>query len=919
MKFNKRKYNLLTILALIVLLTNTHAESTDIDIPYTKQVLDNGLRVIVHEDHKAPIVAVSIWYNVGSKDEPEGRTGFAHLFEHLIFNGSENFNNEYFEPFHQVGATGMNGTTWFDRTNYFQNVPTPALEMALWMESDRMGHLLGAIDQAKLDEQRGVVQNEKRQAKNQPYGKVEYTILESIFPVGHPYRHSTIGSMEDLNAASLEDVQTWFKGYYGAANTIVVLAGDITPQKGIELVKKYFGDISSGPEVNQMRSWIPTRQHNTVSTMYERVPAARIYKIWAVPGRIKKETAYLNLAASILGVGKSSRLYQELIYKNQLASEINVYVEEHQLSSQFHIDVTLKSDIKETQVETLIDKVISNFLAKGPTKEELARAKTSIEAAALRGLEQVGGFSGKATILAEGELYANDAGFFNKQLAWIKNASSKQIQAVSKKWLNNGSNQLTVLPFPDYQVAKSTVDRSKGIPKVGEMPTLNFPVVQRSKLKNGMNVVLTESHSIPIVNVAIQFDAGYAADSTGFKLGTSSYTLAMLDEGSKKMDALEISSEAEKLGANINTRSNLDMSSIRLSALKSKLSKSLDLFAEIVRKPSFPEDEIERLRGTWLAEIQQEKAQPVNIALRNLPPLLYGKDHAYGIPLTGSGTEKSINSLNRKDLQRFHQTWIRPDNATLFVVGDTTMSEIIPLLNKRFGNWKKPKIKLPTKNISDVLLAKNQVIIIDKPNAPQSLILAGDLSPGTGVKNNLEIQAMNDILGGNFTARINMNLREDKHWSYGAYSGMFDARGQRPFMVYAPVQTDKTGVSIKELVKELNQYLGDKPASDAEMIKAIKNRVNRLPGAYETGRAVMDSLLSNDRFGRPDDYVSTLTEKYQNIVLKDINKAAGEVIRPKNMTWMIVGDKTEIVKQLSNIDLGEISFMDTDGNIINEE
>ncbi|MDQ7077275.1 MAG: pitrilysin family protein [Robiginitomaculum sp.] len=290
-------------LATSVLTTSALAQAPDINVAYEQFTLPNGLRVVVHEDHKAPIVAVSIWYHVGSKDEPNGKTGFAHLFEHLMFNGSENHPGEFFEPFEQVGATGMNGTTWLDRTNYFETVPTPALDMALWMESDRMGHLLGAIDQDTLDEQRGVVQNEKRQGDNQPYGMAQYRLQYGVFPEGHPYHHSTIGSMADLDAASLDDVKGWFNEYYGAANTVLVLAGDIDAKTAREKVAKYFGDIKAGPPLPHLKSWVPVKAENKHEVIMDQVPQARIYRQWAVPGRSTKDKAMLDLAASILGVG----------------------------------------------------------------------------------------------------------------------------------------------------------------------------------------------------------------------------------------------------------------------------------------------------------------------------------------------------------------------------------------------------------------------------------------------------------------------------------------------------------------------------------------------------------------------------------------------------------------------------------------
>ncbi len=553
----------------------------DISIPYEKFVLDNGLTVIVHEDRKAPIVAVSIWYHVGSKDEPEGKTGFAHLFEHLMFNGSENHDKEFFEPFEQVGATAMNGTTWFDRTNYFENVPTPALEMALWLESDRMGHLLGAVTQEKLDEQRGVVQNEKRQGDSQPYGMVEYRYLEGVFPPGHPYRHSTIGSMEDLDNASLEDVHQWFKDYYGAANTVLVLAGDIDAKKGRELAEKYFGHIEAGPPVKRMKAMVPERTINSHEVMYDRVPHTRSYRYWAVPGRNEKANIRLNLAASVLGSGKNSRLYQALIYKNQLANTVSVYVENHELASIFTIDVKLKEGVELEQVNKIIDAEMDRFLSFGPTKEELDRVKTQLNASTIRGLEQIGGFSGKATALARGQLYAGDPGFYRTRLNWSNAATEMEIRDTSAKWLKKGRYQLDVIPYADHQVAEPQVDRSTGLPAVGTLPELAFPEIQRSELKNGLKVVLAERHAVPVVNITLQFDAGYAADSFG-KPGTADFTLSMLDEGTTSRSALEISEEAESLGANISTSSNLDTSSISLSAITNKLSPSLDLFADIV-------------------------------------------------------------------------------------------------------------------------------------------------------------------------------------------------------------------------------------------------------------------------------------------------------------------------------------------------
>ena len=907
--------------SLLVLAAGAHSafvlssQMPDIDIAYDKFTLDNGLTVVVHEDRKAPIVAVSIWYHVGSKNEPAGKTGFAHLFEHLMFNGSENYDGEYFEPFENVGATGMNGTTWFDRTNYFETVPTPALEMALWMESDRMGHLLGAVTQEKLDNQIGVVQNEKRQGDNQPYGKVEYRLLEALFPPGHPYRHSTIGSMEDLSAASLETVQQWFKDYYGAANTVLVLAGDIDVDQAKTLTAKYFGDIDAGPPVTRLKAAVPTHLSDTHEVMYDRVPQARVFHNWVTPGRTSRAAAELELVATILGSGKNSRLYQALIYEQQLAVEVSSSLQGQELASMFDIDVTLQPDASMEKVNAIIERELQDFLANGPTAEEVQRVQTRINARVVRGLEQIGGFGGKAVTLAQSELYADDPGFWKTRLEWINAATPESLTATAGEWLGRGRYKLEVYPFGDFATTESSVDRSTGPPPVGAMPDLVFPTVERAELKNGFKVVLAQRNAVPVVNITLQFDAGYAADSFG-TLGAADFTMSMLDEGTATRDALEIAAEAESLGAYISTGSDLDTSTASLSALKNQLVPSLDLFADVVKAPAFPEDELSRLRKRWIAGIGQEKNQPVQLALRTLPLLMYGDDHAYGIPFTGSGTEESINSLTRDDLIAWHQTWIRPSNGTLFVVGDTTMEEVLPLLNNYFGTWKENRMAVPEKNIAEVAMREGGVYLIDKPGAPQSLILAGHVAPPTGIDNNIDILTMNDVIGGSFTARVNMNLREDKGWAYGAYTFMQDARGQRPWLAYAPVQTDKTADSIKELQREMDEFLSSAPATQGELDKSVRNNVNSLPGQFETAGAVLNALLSNDRFGRPDDYVETLKQRYEAVDLAGVRAAAEQVMHPEKLIWLIVGDLEQIEQPIRDLGLGELQIIDEDGRAV---
>lgn len=885
------------------------AHAADIEIPYEKFELDNGLTVIVHEDRKAPVVAVATWYKVGSKDEPEGKTGFAHLFEHLMFNGSENYDDEWFKPLQEVGATGLNGTTNTDRTNYFQTVPTPAIDRILWMESDRMGHFIGAVTQEKLDEQRGVVQNEKRQGENQPYGRQIFTnIQNSLFPADHPYHHSTIGSMEDLDAASLEDVHEWFEKYYGPSNAILVLAGDINAEEARPLVEKYFGDIEAGPPLTKWEAWVPKREANTRATMYDQVPQARIHRVWVTPENVNPVATDLFIAASVLGDGKNSRIYKDLVYDKQIATDVEVFNYELKMASIFGVVVDVKPGEDVKDVEREMDHIIAEFLRRGPTRDEVELVSTKTQARIIRGLEEVGGFGGKAVTLAQGELLKGDPGYFETELEELEAATPDSVHEAARDWLGDGWHQLDVLPFPDYSAAAEGVDRSGGLPGVSGETTLDFPEAETATLSNGMKVYVANRSTIPVVNIALQFDAGYAADA-GSKLGLANFTAAMLDEGAGGYDALALAAELEKLGATLNAGSNLDATTVRMSALKENLTDSLSLLGDVVRDPTFADEEIERQRQLILTGIKQEKAQPVPIALRILPPLIYGEDHAYGVPFTGSGTEDAVASVTRDDLVSFKDAWLRPDNGTIFVVGDTAMAEIRPLLEDVFGDWRAAGEK-SEKNITQVELpASSRTLIIDRPGSQQSLILAGHIAPPQGVDNNIAIEAMNEVIGGNFNARVNMNLREDKHWAYGAYTFFQSARGQRPWLVYAPVQTDKTGLSIAELKKELNNFVTTAPVTVDELQRVKLDNIRSLPGQYETSGAVLGSLLSSNRFNRPLNYPETLPGKYEALAPADANAAAREVIHPDKLIWVIIGDAEKIRAEVEAAGIGPVEVM----------
>jgi zinc protease len=913
----------------------TAAAPAGVDIPFEQFTLPNGLRVIVHTDRKAPIVAVNLWYHVGSKDEPAGRSGFAHLFEHLMFNGSENAPGEFFAPFEQAGATDMNGTTNTDRTNYFENIPTTALDMALWMESDRMGHLVGAIDQKTLDEQRGVVQNEKRQGENQPYGQLREITARTMYPVGHPYHHTTIGSMNDLNAASLDDVKTWFKTWYGPNNTVLVLAGDIDLATAREKVTRYFGDIPATPAMAQPKVDPAVPRQSGRTELEDKVPQVLVQRLWNVPQAGTRDADLLDLVSDVLGGSASSRLDARLVHQDQLVDSIGTSNYNPQLGGSFSIRAMVKQGVDPARVEAVVNEELARLVKDGPTPQELERAKTNYRAGFIRGIERIGGFGGKADALASCATFTGDPGCFRQSLATVDDATVAQVREVAAKWLGNPSHTFVVkpgsrqplveeasarpapfnVPAPDarYRTLASAVDRKAGVPTVETFPALKFPALQRARLKNGSTVVLAERHEIPVVDISYDFDGGYASDHGG-KLGTAGFTTAMLDEGAGELGSLAFKSRAEELGAALDAGASLDGASASLSALKENLEPSIGLFASMLRTPRFEQSEIDRVKAQWIAGIAQEKARPQTAALRVLPPLLYGETHPYGIPFTGTGTEAAITSINRQDLLNYQQQWLRPEKATVIVVGDTTLAQVVPVLDKYFGDWKgqgeaKAGVAIPQAKRP----ASPRVFLIDQPGAVQANIYAGELLPSSKDPGAVKLEMSNEVLGGSFTSRMNMNLREDKHWSYGARTLVTSALGQRPFLSIAPVQIDKTAESVAEMQREIADYAGGKaPATQAEIDKVVANELRSQPGAYETAAAVMGTIGGIVRYGRPDNWVQVRNAQVEAFTPAQANAAAKD-IDPNALTWVVVGDLSRIQAPIAALKLGQLTVVDADG------
>jgi zinc protease len=904
-----------TILAASIALLSAGAlHAADIaipDIPYTRFVLKNGLTVLVHEDHKTPVVAVNTWYHVGSKNEKAGKTGFAHLFEHLMFSGSENFDKVYLPAMERIGANNLNGTTNQDRTNYFENVPTSMLDYALFAESDRMGHLLGVLDQKKLDLQRGVVQNEKRQGENQPYGVAYQLLTENTWPAGHPYSWTVIGSMKDLDAASMSDVQEWFKTNYGPNNTTLVIAGDITPEQARAKVEKYYGEIPPGPPLARHEAWIAKRTGTHRGTVQDRVPQARIYRVWNVPGSSTATEPLLDLGAYVLGGGKTSRLYKRLVYKDQLATTATASNDSSEIAGQFDLTLTARPGADVAKMERGADEELRALMKSGPSAAELEIAKTAILARFTRIVERVGGFGGKSDLLASCTTYTGNPDCYKDYLKAIKAATPAQIRQAMNEWLADGDYVLEVQPFPASLAANGKLDRSKE-PALGKPESLNLPPMQKATLSNGLKVVLAERHAAPVVNLSMMVDAGYASDSQDLP-GLAGLSLRMLEEGTPTRGALKISEEFESLGANFSSYSNLDGAFVQLNALKATLPKALDVYADVLLHPAYAQNELDRLKKDQLAAIQREKSNPQSMALRVMPALIYGKGHAYALPLTGSGTEAAVARIGRGDLVKYHQTWFKPNNATLLVVGDTTLAEITPLLEKAFGGWKAGDV--PKKNVAQVAPPDKPVVyLMDKPGALQSVIYGVQLAPPRNAPDAVQLQVVNNIFGGVFSSRINMNLREDKHWSYGVRSSLPAAVGQRLYISSSPVQTDKTREALQELVKEYGGIAGARPITADELVNAQTNETLNLPGSFETAGQLAGAYSAIVQYKLPENYYNTFTQTVLSMTPEQANALAARTIVPGKLTWMVVGDMSKVETGVRELNLGEVRKIDADGN-----
>jgi zinc protease len=918
-----RKFALFS-LAFALFLPMTVLGQSDTKLPKLNNkvvTLKNGLRVILHQDKSTPIVAVNVWYHVGSKNEVTGKTGFAHLFEHMMFQGSKNYNDDYFKPLQEAGAT-INGSTNSDRTNYFEVVPSNFLELALFMEADRMGGLLEAMTQGKLDNQRDVVKNERRQrVDNVPGGTAFERIGELMYPKDHPYSWSTIGSLEDLSAASMDDVKAFFRQYYVPNNASLVIAGDFDEKQAMTWVEKYFGKIPAGKPVTRPNP-AEAKLDGEIRKSYEdNVPLPRLFMVWHTVRESHPDKAALDMLQFVLSSGRGSRLQSTLIHTKQLAQTAFAGHQAREIAGAFQVQVNARPGKTLDEIEKEINVEIEKIKNEPPTAEELSRALNVIESSTIFGMQTV---LGKADQMNNYATYTGKADNFQADLDAYRKVTSADVQRVAKTYLNNNRLIMSYLPKagggqrfnPAANEPTSTAkkeeaktDQTANLPKPGPNPKFALPAIEKSKLSNGLDVWLVRQAELPIVSMNLVIKSGSTADPKG-KLGIAEYTADLLNKGTKNRNAVEIANQAQNIGSNVGAGSGWDSTNVSMTTLTKHLDMALELYADVIVNPTFPDAELNPIKQRAIVGLTQRKTNANAIANIAFNSVLYGKEHPYG----QASSEASIKAITRDDLVKFYETYYRPNNSTLIVVGDATMAGLKSKLESSFANWKPaevPEVKIPaTNNVS-----KPGIYLIDRPGSAQSVISIGQIGVSRDNPDFVALSVMNSILGGQFSSRVNLNLREEKGYTYGARTGFSFRKGAGPFSATADVQTAVTKESVQEFMKELNGIRGAIPVTQKELEYNKQSIIRRFPQGFETNGQISAQLSNLLIYGLSDTYFNEYIAKVNAVTVADVNRVANKYLNPANMAIVIVGDKKVIEGKLK--DLGyAIRMLDTEGNAL---
>ncbi|MCG3156027.1 MAG: hypothetical protein DKINENOH_02635 [bacterium] len=906
------------VLGALLLFVSAHAQpgpkqSGMPKVEFEKYTLSNGLQVILHVDRKLPIVHVNQWFHVGSKNEKPGRTGFAHLFEHMMFQGSKNAAEDYFTYVEKAGANlregGVNGTTDNDRTNYFATVPSGNLEALLWVESDRLATLTEALNQEKLDNQRDVVKNERRQGlENQPYGRAFKLIVENLHPAGHPYSWMVIGSHEDLTAASLDDVKEFFRTYYTPNNLSLVIAGDFDPAETKRLVEKYFGGIPPGPALDRPARWLPKLEGERIIEALDRVPQARTYMTWPVPEYFSPEEAPLELASAILTDGLSARLNKVLVYDRQLCTNVFSFNNPMEISGFFSVVATARPGVELEQIESIVTAELSRLAKEGPTPAELRRAQTKREYNFVTGLERIGGFGGKADLLNQYNIYLGDPNKFEADVNRFRRVTVNDVRQVVATWLDT-RNRLLVRFHPETsgRPADVALDRQQQ-PVLGVDKPFRTPEVKSAKAANGIDIFVVERPELPKVAVTFVTRAGNVADPSG-KEGVANMVISTIDMGTKTRKALEIEDALGDLGTSLFGFATREASQLGLEVLSRNVDPALALVAEVVRQPVFPESEVDREKKRTLDNLSQQENNPNALAARIRGMLVFGHDHPYGRAMLPA----TVQQITRADLVAFHETYWKPASSALIFVGDITLAQATDLVQRHFGTWSggaAPAVNIPAPKP----MGTGKIYVVDRQDAAQTVVTQILPAPNRKAPDYYALRLTDAVWGGGgFGTRLNLNLRENKGYSYGVFSNLALLSQAGSWWANGGVQTNKTKESVAEFLAELQNLSGAKPISEQELEDAKATRIRGYAQQFESHGRIAGQIADLWAAGMPITELQRESDESAKATLAEVNAAAQKYAAPGQATLLLVGDVAKIEAGLRELNAGDLVVLNSEG------
>lgn len=901
-----------TIACILVLAAIAPAQTLP-NIHFEKYTLKNGLDVILCVNKKIPAVNVNLWYHVGSKNEATGKTGFAHLFEHMMFQGSKHVVGEYLALVEQAGANlragGVNGTTNTDRTNYFETVPTHSLEYALWLEADRMGFLDEALTQEKFANQQDVVRNEKRQGDNAPYAAVQYAVAEHLYPMGHPYGHTVIGSIEDLTNATLDDVREFYNTWYVPNNCSLALVGDFDPDDAKELIQKYFGPLAPGKPRSRPGVNIPFLPRNKTVRILDRVPQARLQLVYPVPHHFTPEEASLDYAASILGHGKTARLYRTLVRDQQLASNVVVYNAAREIAGEFHVIVTARPGVDLARLRAVVDSQFADFAENGPSKDELERLKVETSMNFLGSLERIGGFGGIADRLNSYNTYLGNPDYFQRDHDRYQAITTADVRRDFQRWIAD-AHRLEVWVEPETSGRPDAEEFDRSVPPSTDGPVVfDAPRTERRTLDNGLEVVVSPRPGLPLVSTRLIIKTQDVNESEE-KAGRSTLTAAMLDEGTITRSALQIQEELDRLGARMSVGGGKTGASVSLRCMTEKLDDAFEILTDIVLNPAFDELEFERQRKMTLDGLRRSMSEPGYLATRLFQQKLYGEEHPLG--RSSDGTASSIAAITTADLRETWSTYWRPNNATLLFVGDITIERAVEIAQLHLGAWREGKLPMTALRPAPRRKART-IYLVDRQGAPQSEIRIGAGAPARKDPDYHAMQLTNALLGGAFSSRLNLNLREDKGYTYGAFCRLAMARDHGWWMATAGVQSKFTTASLHEFRKEIEGLAGTIPIRPDELRNVQRNLTLGFVQNFESNDMVagqLSSLLNDDApLSALAEFVPAIEQGSPEAVTAMARKHYGF----DGVVVVIVGDLSEIEAPVRALGWGEVVVLDADG------